>query len=235
MKLYKNAKGDDLCVSEEFVKEFESKAKVSFELVAEMLHGTSLNWKNGITDDGTLFWNLTSDCHLDNLIYPVNEHRNPNGQPLQLTTFPNSYYKEEHWNMIGKAFTESDIVENREFYGKVKNKEEIAFNPDSSYLNNLPTTQLDVEKVYVYSEGKFLDELRTHIDKTNQTHYAGPVQPTEFIMSHASSLDFLVGNVIKYTFRFGKKNGYNKEDLFKAAHYLSMMAHFADEKFEKKE
>lgn len=86
---------------------------------------------------------------------------------------------------------------------------------------------------YKYSEDKFLDACRIHFDKTNRTHYSGEIQPTQFIMSHAQSLDFLVGNVIKYTFRFGKKNGYNKDDLLKAAHYLAMMAHFAENYIEK--
>lgn len=86
----------------------------------------------------------------------------------------------------------------------------------------------DKPKDYHYSEDRFLSELKRHIDDTNQSHYSGQVQPTEFIMSHAETLDFLVGNVMKYTFRFGRKYGYNEVDLYKAAHYLAMMAHYAD-------
>ena len=88
-------------------------------------------------------------------------------------------------------------------------------------------------KFFHYSEDLFLEELKKHFETTNVTHYSGEIQPTEFIMSHANSMDFLIGNVIKYTFRFGRKNGFDKSDLFKAVHYLSMMYHYVS-KFENK-
>jgi hypothetical protein len=88
---------------------------------------------------------------------------------------------------------------------------------------------------YHYSEPEFLKELAEHVRLTNLTHYSGEIQPVDFIMSHATTMDYLVGNVTKYTFRFGKKEGFNKKDLYKACHYLMMMAHFADKKNEKSE
>ena len=45
------------------------------------------------------------------------------------------------------------------------------------------------------------------------------IQPVEFI--HANKLDFLQGNIIKYTMRHKKKNG--KQDLLKARHYLDLL------------
>lgn len=84
---------------------------------------------------------------------------------------------------------------------------------------------------YRYSEDKFMAEARAHIDKTYGAHYSGEIQTTEYIMSNASSLDFLSGSVQAYIARFGKKNGYNVEDLWKAVHFIAMMAHFAEKKF----
>lgn len=45
------------------------------------------------------------------------------------------------------------------------------------------------------------------------------IQPVEFI--HANGLDFLQGNIIKYTMRHKGKNG--KQDLLKARHYLDLL------------
>ena len=51
-------------------------------------------------------------------------------------------------------------------------------------------------------------------------HYQGAaIQPIEFILSNG--LDFCEGNVIKYVYRYSKKNGI--EDLEKAKHYLEFL------------
>lgn len=80
---------------------------------------------------------------------------------------------------------------------------------------------------YKYSEPEFLDLAKRHIDLTYGAHYSGKIQTVEYIMSHATTLDYLKGSAIKYIDRFGKKNGKNEEDLFKAVHYLAMMMHYS--------
>lgn len=124
----------------------------------------------------------------------------------------------------------------KEYYRNILNLSEITKKGNKKENNNENNKEMiDPPKIkYQYDEDLFLEELRKHIDLTNKTHYSGEIQPTEFIMSHAETLDFLVGNVIKYTFRYGKKRGYNKEDLFKACHYLMMMHHFAEGKIDPK-
>lgn len=81
---------------------------------------------------------------------------------------------------------------------------------------------------YRYDEYKFLNDCLSHIDSTYGKHYAGNIQTTEYIMANAKSLDFLVGNVVKYASRYGKKNGANKEDLYKAVHFIAMMAKYTN-------
>lgn len=78
-----------------------------------------------------------------------------------------------------------------------------------------------------YEEDKFLKELEKHIKNTYSEHYSGSIQPAEFIMSNADTLDYLRGNVIKYAFRYGRKNGYDNKDLFKAIHFMMMMAKYS--------
>tara|TARA_R100000315_G_C5152432_1_gene87404 strand:- start:224 stop:490 length:267 start_codon:yes stop_codon:yes gene_type:complete len=56
------------------------------------------------------------------------------------------------------------------------------------------------------------------------THYKNcEIQPVEYIVKNG--LDFLEGNIIKYTTRHRKK-GQGKEDIEKVIHYANMILHF---------
>lgn len=81
---------------------------------------------------------------------------------------------------------------------------------------------------FKYSEPEFTLKAMEHITKTNSAHYSGGVQTVEFIMSNATTLDYLKGCAIKYIQRYGKKEGNNPVDLYKAVHYIMMMNHFSD-------
>lgn len=81
---------------------------------------------------------------------------------------------------------------------------------------------------YKYDEPSFINNLLTHIDYTYNSHYSGGIQVVEYIMSNAETLDYLKGNAIKYIHRYGKKNGHNDEDLYKAIHFIIMMAKYAE-------
>lgn len=82
---------------------------------------------------------------------------------------------------------------------------------------------------YKYNEDVFLDAIKKHVDSTYSAHYSGGIQTAEFIMSNADSLDYLKGNVFKYIQRYGKKEGANPTDLYKAAHYILMMLHYTQQ------
>lgn len=82
---------------------------------------------------------------------------------------------------------------------------------------------------YKYDEKTFLDGLLLHVNKTYATHYSGEIQPVEFIMSNSSTLDYLKGNSLKYLYRYGKKNGSDINDLYKACHFIMMMAKYSKE------
>lgn len=86
---------------------------------------------------------------------------------------------------------------------------------------------------YKYSEKEFMEGLSRHIDSTYEDHYSGNIQPVEFIMSNAETLDYLKGNVIKYVHRYGKKEGHNVKDLYKAIHFIMMMAEYSHKEVKK--
>ena len=73
---------------------------------------------------------------------------------------------------------------------------------------------------YKFNEGEILKEIQTYVDSTYEQHYApGKIQSTEFILDTGHGLGFTIGNIIKYAQRYGKKDGFNKKDLYKVIHY----------------
>ena len=82
---------------------------------------------------------------------------------------------------------------------------------------------------YKYSEPRLLEELRNYIDATYGEHYSqNKFQATEFIMDSGHGEGFCVGNMIKYSQRYGKKDGHNRKDLLKVIHYAIMALHNHD-------
>lgn len=82
---------------------------------------------------------------------------------------------------------------------------------------------------YKYSEDRLLQELQEYVDKTYGEHYSqNKFQTTEFIIDNGHGIGFTLGNVIKYTQRYGKKDGYNRKDLLKVLHYALISLHIHD-------
>lgn len=82
---------------------------------------------------------------------------------------------------------------------------------------------------YKYSEDKILQDLHKYIDKTYDQHYSqNKYQATEFIIDGGHGIGFTVGNILKYAQRYGKKNGYNRDDILKILHYAIILLHVHD-------
>jgi hypothetical protein len=89
------------------------------------------------------------------------------------------------------------------------------------------------EPDYKFREDEIIALTMEYIDATYDQHYADEktgIQTMDFIMSNSESFDFLKGNVLKYVARYGRKEGYNKKDIFKAIHYLILLYHFSQAK-----
>jgi hypothetical protein len=77
-----------------------------------------------------------------------------------------------------------------------------------------------------YNESKILNEIGEYIKSTYGQHYAQVqegVQVQDLLRSAGIDKDFCQANAIKYLARFGKKNGRNRADLLKAAHYIVLL------------
>jgi hypothetical protein len=73
---------------------------------------------------------------------------------------------------------------------------------------------------YKFNEHALIAELQHYINQTYGEHYSkSKFQSSEFIMDCGHGMGFFLGNVLKYSQRYGKKDGNNRKDLFKILHY----------------
>ena len=82
---------------------------------------------------------------------------------------------------------------------------------------------------YKYNEDNLIKELSSYIDNTYDQHYSlNKYQSTEFIIDSGHGEGFCIGNILKYSQRYGKKDGKNRKDLLKVIHYGIMALHNHD-------
>jgi len=86
---------------------------------------------------------------------------------------------------------------------------------------------------YKYNENNLLKELQEYVDTTYSQHYAhGRIQTTEFIIDSGHGIGHTVGNIVKYSQRYGKKDGRNRKDILKILHYALIMLYVHDKENE---
>lgn len=93
-----------------------------------------------------------------------------------------------------------------------------------------PKPEVSKEPNFKFNEGALCKELLNYISKTYNGHYSkNKFQSTEFIIDCGHGMGFALGNVLKYTQRYGKKNGHNRADLLKILHYAIIALNVHDE------
>jgi hypothetical protein len=83
--------------------------------------------------------------------------------------------------------------------------------------------------MYKYNEDVLIQNLKEYVDSTYSQHYSqNKYQATEFIIDSGHGEGFCLGNILKYTQRYGKKKGKNRDDLMKVLHYALIALHVHD-------
>jgi hypothetical protein len=81
---------------------------------------------------------------------------------------------------------------------------------------------------FKYNEDDILNEIETYLKNTYSEHYKTKEENIEcfdaWIALGDSSPTFR-NTALKYLWRYGKKNGNNKNDLLKAIHYIVLLMH----------
>lgn len=90
-----------------------------------------------------------------------------------------------------------------------------------------PPTREDHSIPYKYDEREILDEIKKYVDSTYDAHYIGEdnIQAIDLIKAGGMLMHFAAASIIKYAFRFGKKEGRNRKDILKVIHYAMFMLH----------
>ena len=89
---------------------------------------------------------------------------------------------------------------------------------------------------YKYAEDQIISDFHAYIDKTYGQHYMTEEQNIECFdvwLALGDSMPTFRNTAIKYLWRYGKKNGSNKDDLMKVMHYAMMMLYVDHYKGEK--
>jgi hypothetical protein len=84
---------------------------------------------------------------------------------------------------------------------------------------------------YKFNEGELIEEIKSYIDATYGEHYAcGKIQSTEIAIDRGRGMGFCLGNVDKYSGRYGHKGTTDdwRKDLLKVIHYAIISLYIHD-------
>jgi hypothetical protein len=127
-----------------------------------------------------------------------------------------------------------DYEHTDEYYSEVTRNQPIGYNKKGwdSFFDRVDEIEQDDEfnpNLYKFNEGQLLVDLREYVNSTYRAHYSqNKFQATEFILDCGHGEGFALGNVLKYVQRYGRKNGYNRDDLMKVLHYALIALHNHD-------
>lgn len=103
----------------------------------------------------------------------------------------------------------------------------LKFNLTSDIISNNEYNKVHFWK---YEEDKTLNAVHDYISQTYKGHYtsdSSKTQTLDLIESIGDGVPFCRDNIIKYSSRFGKKNGMSRLDALKIIHYGILLYHFA--------
>lgn len=90
---------------------------------------------------------------------------------------------------------------------------------------------LDKNINYKYNELELIKELTDYVNSTYNEHYAtGNIQSVEIAIDRGRGMGFTLGNVDKYSGRYGQKGSVadSRKDLMKVLHYALISLYIHD-------
>lgn len=76
-----------------------------------------------------------------------------------------------------------------------------------------------------YNEEQILNEVKKYVESTYNQHYVNgnDIQVNDLIMAIGHGEGAYISNAIEYLARYGKKDGRNVKDLYKAIHNIMLL------------
>jgi len=100
---------------------------------------------------------------------------------------------------------------------------------DDNDFNEIDNNRLNIK--YKFNEDNLISELKAYIDSTYDAHYStSGFQSSEVIIDRGRGMGFFLGNVDKYSARYGNKGSVAdyRKDLMKVLHYALLALHTHD-------
>ena len=118
------------------------------------------------------------------------------------------------------------------FFAKEENKYLNTNSAFDTYQKEVfDTYQKEVDASYKFKENQYIEEIKKYIDSTYSQHYSSNTfQSTEVIIDRGHGTGFCMGNVDKYSNRYGKKGTKDdaRKDLMKVIHYAILQLYVHD-------
>jgi len=126
----------------------------------------------------------------------------------------NNYWDDDGFSWTGNPYAYSS--------------DNVVFNPTSEV--KVQDTSKNTNGFWKYSEDETLKVVEQYLSSTYHGHYTSEnskVQVLDIIEAIGDGVPFCRDNLIKYSSRFGKKNGTSKLDALKIIHYAILLYHFS--------
>jgi Protein of unknwon function (DUF3310) len=140
-------------------------------------------------------------------------------------------YHEALKESLASYIEPSNVSEAKDAVVEVKDVPTISWKADTNAKWVVNTTGVPAAPShdFKFNEDHYLREIQDYIVSTYKAHYAkgGKTQAFELIASSDKADGFTTGSIMKYAARYGEKDGYNRKDLLKIAHYaiLQLFVH----------
>jgi len=144
----------------------------------------------------------------------------------------NNSWEDGRFSLTGNPYASPDVFN----FGSPAEAETFVNNHSTtmssqSFNLNMSTSQkLTQEHFWKFGEGETLKAVNDYIVSTYNAHYASEkskVQVLDMIDAIGDGVPFCRDNLIKYSSRFGKKDGMSRLDALKIIHYGILLYHFA--------
>lgn len=92
--------------------------------------------------------------------------------------------------------------------------------------SNIPTLSSTITPIkYKYNEHHILSDLKNYIDKTYDQHYKkdNNIECFDAWIARGTASTTFLDTAEKYLWRYGSKNGKDKDDLMKTLHYVMLI------------
>jgi hypothetical protein len=143
------------------------------------------------------------------------------------STIPNQdFWENDGISLTGNPYYPSDsIVFTGSHLPGGLGEDHISFNTSPTF-----SVKISDNNFWKFGENKTLKAVEDYIKSTYNSHYASEnskVQVLDIIDAIGDGVPFCRDNLIKYSSRFGKKDGMSKLDALKIIHYGILLYNFA--------